>query len=144
MDLQPDKTPGLGLPQPSVEQSAASFGVFEGGHHGREVRPITMESPLPVQPQTTAAIPAAQPVAQQPIPIALAPDPGANSTMGSASATADDNTDALDEEWVSKAKAIVERTKSDPYLETKELNKAKADYLRVRYNKELKVSEESH
>jgi len=58
------------------------------------------------------------------------------------SVPADDDSDALDEEWVNKAKAIVEQTKADPYTESKELGKAKADYLRIRYNKQLKVDDQ--
>jgi hypothetical protein len=54
----------------------------------------------------------------------------------------DDNTDALDEEWINKAKAVVEQTKHDPRLESTELSKVKADYLRIRYNKHIKVAEE--
>ena len=58
------------------------------------------------------------------------------------STSADDDSDALDEEWVNKAKAIVEQTKADPYVESKELGKVKADYLRIRYNKQIKVAED--
>lgn len=47
--------------------------------------------------------------------------------------------DALDKEWVSKARAIVEHTKHDPYIQSHELGKMKADYLNVRYNKQIKV-----
>lgn len=54
----------------------------------------------------------------------------------------DDNSDDLDEEWVNKAKAIVDETKSDPFLESRELSKVRADYLKSRYNKDIKVSED--
>jgi len=65
------------------------------------------------------------------------------SDQSGAAASADDlSADALDEQWVNKAKAIVEQTKADPYVESRELNKAKADYLRIRYNKQIKVSED--
>ncbi len=49
----------------------------------------------------------------------------------------------LDEEWVDKAKAIVDRTRNDPFLETQELSKIKAEYLSTRYNKHIKVSEDN-
>jgi len=45
----------------------------------------------------------------------------------------------LDREWVNKAKDIVERTKSDPFAQSSELNKAKAEYLKARFNKELNI-----
>lgn len=54
----------------------------------------------------------------------------------------DDNTNDLDEEWVNKAKSIIEQTKSDPFLESNELNKMKADYLKSRYNKDIKAGKE--
>ena len=54
----------------------------------------------------------------------------------------DDGSDILDEEWVNKAKAIVDKTKNDPYLESLELSKVRADYLKTRYNKDIKVSED--
>ena len=50
--------------------------------------------------------------------------------------------DLIEQEWVNKAKAIVERTKEDPRLQNKEINKFKADYIKKRYNRVIKVSEE--
>lgn len=58
----------------------------------------------------------------------------------SAPAIADD-TDLIEKEWVEKAKEIVQHTKDDPYLQNKEMNKMKADYLKKRYNKDIKLSE---
>ena len=94
-------------------------------------------------PSTTAAAP--------PEPIVL-PDPGAMPPAGmpaqqaaqTNSATAAlmaDDADLIEKEWVVRAKAIVEHTKDDPHLQNREMNKVKADYLKKRYNKDLKVSE---
>jgi hypothetical protein len=55
-------------------------------------------------------------------------------------AIADDN-DLIEKEWVTKAKHIVEQTKHDPYVQNQEVNKMKADYLKKRYNKDLKLSD---
>lgn len=54
---------------------------------------------------------------------------------------ADDN-DLIEKEWVMKAKAIVERTRHDPYQQNKEVEKMKADYLKKRYNKDIKITED--
>ena len=54
-----------------------------------------------------------------------------------------DDADLIEKEWVNKAKEIVEKTKADPYQQNKEVNKVKADYLKKRYNKELKLAEDS-
>ena len=56
-------------------------------------------------------------------------------------AVADDN-DLIEQEWVDKAKAIVERTHDDPHLQNQEMNKFKAEYIKKRYNREIKVTEE--
>ena len=53
---------------------------------------------------------------------------------------ADDN-DLIEKEWVNKAKEIVERTRQNPYQQSQELNLFKADYMKKRYNKTLKLSE---
>jgi hypothetical protein len=76
-----------------------------------------------------------QPLAAVPVPT-TAPPVAAPAT--------DDNTDALDEEWINKAKAIVEQTKHDPHLESQELGRVKADYLRIRYNRHIKVVEDNN
>lgn len=57
--------------------------------------------------------------------------------------SSDDGSEELDQEWVSKAKDIVEKTKSDPFLQSQELSRVKAGYLKVRYNKDFKVGEDS-
>lgn len=57
-----------------------------------------------------------------------------------APATADD-ADLIEKEWVLRAKALVAKTKDDPHQQNKELNLYKADYIKKRYNKDVKVSE---
>ena len=52
-----------------------------------------------------------------------------------------DDSDLIEQEWVEKAKNIVEQTKSDPSTQSKELSKFKADYIKKRYNKDIKVAE---
>ncbi|HEY4963306.1 MAG TPA: hypothetical protein VIH90_01255 [Candidatus Saccharimonadales bacterium] len=54
--------------------------------------------------------------------------------------TADDN-DLIEKEWVIKAKKIVDSNRSDPYNQTKEINLFRADYMKKRYNKVIKISE---
>jgi hypothetical protein len=56
-------------------------------------------------------------------------------------ATADD-ADLIEKEWVLKAKEIVRRTQYDPHIQNREMTKIRADYLKKRYNKELKVAED--
>ena len=64
------------------------------------------------------------------------PIPQALTTPTSAS----DN-DRIEEEWVEKAKEIVAATKDDPYQQNRQLAAVKADYLKKRYNKVVKISD---
>ena len=49
--------------------------------------------------------------------------------------------DLIEKAWVEKAKDIVKATHGDPYSQNKELNKVKADYIKKRYDKDVKVIE---
>ena len=51
-----------------------------------------------------------------------------------------DDADLIEKEWVLKAKAIVAHTRSDPHQQNIEMTNIKADYLKKRYNKDLKTS----
>lgn len=76
------------------------------------------------------------PVESQTPPTASQPGMAANLP-----ASADD-TDVIEKEWVYKAKQVVAETRHDPYLQVREINKLRADYMQKRYNKELKLPEE--
>lgn len=52
-----------------------------------------------------------------------------------------DDTDLIEKEWVQKAKDIVARTKDDPRAQNREMGVFKADYVKKRFNKDIKVSE---
>lgn len=52
-----------------------------------------------------------------------------------------EDVDLIEKEWVIKAKAIVDKTKDDPNKQNQDINKFKADYLKRRYSKDIKVSE---
>ncbi len=48
-----------------------------------------------------------------------------------------DDIDLIEKEWVEKAKEIVDKTRSNPYLQNKAISEMKADYIKKRYNKDL-------
>lgn len=50
--------------------------------------------------------------------------------------------DLIEKEWVDKAKKIVEHTSTNPFEQQKALNLMKSEYLKKRYNKDLKTSDE--
>jgi hypothetical protein len=53
-----------------------------------------------------------------------------------------DDGDVIEKEWVEKAKQIVAHTRQDPYRQTKELHKFKAEYMQKRYNKTIEAVDE--
>lgn len=52
------------------------------------------------------------------------------------------DTDLIEKEWVERAKQIVEHTREDPYEQLRALSHMKADYLKKRYNKDIKLTDE--
>ncbi len=50
--------------------------------------------------------------------------------------------DEIEQQWVTKAKKIVEQTKSDPYLQERAVSRLQADYMKKRFNKDIKLPEE--
>jgi hypothetical protein len=135
------ETPGIPVPMPA-EQAGAVPGGLPGETAARPgeqpvintekalipglqppaVLPTTI--PLPVPSAMAAAVPAGQPAIPVPNPALLA----------------DDDKDLIEKEWVDKAKQIVERTRDDPYKQSEELTVFKADYIKKRYGKTIKVS----
>ena len=134
---------GSELPRPNTE--ATGFGVPEVVNN----RPVKAEQAskgaelpqfTPLQESSNAAQPLAG-VSPQSSTL-RAPEPLIpQATSANAPDIAEDN-DLIEQEWVHKAKAIVERTRDDPHLQNKEMNKFKASYIKKRYNKEIKVNED--
>ena len=137
MDPNFDKMTGFNLPQPveaappmpapEVHNVAATPEV--GGTNQLGGYSMTAST---IAPSTPATVPLPNVASSQAV--------GGGSLTVSPPAVADDN-DLIEKEWVNKAKEIVEKTKEDPYTQSKELTKFKSDYMLKRYNKELKLSE---
>jgi hypothetical protein len=114
---------------------------------------------VPVNPDgqnLPAQAPAQPPAMRQPVPPAmtlpLPPNPAApaaqNVPQTDVSATTQvatppviDDGDLIEKEWVHKAKQIVDQNRNDPYKQSEELTMFKADYMKKRYNKNIKVDE---
>ena len=78
----------------------------------------------------------------QQLPQISASDPSATTDDPMSSTLMADDVDLIEKEWIFKAKAIVAQTKDDPYVQNKELSKVKAEYVKKRYGKDLKVSKD--
>jgi hypothetical protein len=50
--------------------------------------------------------------------------------------------DLIEKAWVQKAKEIVMQTQGDPYNQNKQISGVKIDYIKKRYGKEIRSSEE--
>jgi hypothetical protein len=72
----------------------------------------------------------------------MAPTVPSQAHVSSPSVTEENDT-VLDDEWVGKAHDIIAQYQSDPYARSKELSKMKAQYMKVRYNKDIKISEDA-
>ncbi len=83
----------------------------------------------------------AQPPAA-PIPVLPSPSLPQATVPATAAPQIADDLDLIEKEWVEKAKSIVDQTKHDPRIQSREMNRFKADYLKRRFNKELKLEEE--
>lgn len=99
-----------------------------------ETAPMPAQSmPMPSQQIATSPLPAQVALSQ--------PSPTPEPVTTSAIPTLADDADLIEKEWVEKAKSIVAATRSDPRMQSSELNKFKADYLKKRYNKVIKLDE---
>lgn len=135
MNPQQDQTPGLRLPQPSFNIGQAPVAAAPMPNQGQQdVSPIVAESPVSNIDAARAAMPAMQPA----VPAAISPTLAAS---GTTAAQPEDET-ALDQEWVAKARETVLRTQADPYMQSREIGKIKSQYIKVRYNKDIKTAEE--
>jgi hypothetical protein len=141
MNPQSDQTPGLRLPQPSFDVGQASapsaaLPLQQPTQQFGQGMPLPSQASPVSSPQSAPVAPAAVQIPpQQSNPLA------ATATPVQESAQVDDES-SLDKEWVAKAREVVERTHGDPYLEANELSRVKAQYIKVRYNKDIKVDED--
>ncbi|HVC36180.1 MAG TPA: hypothetical protein VNE40_01900 [Candidatus Dormibacteraeota bacterium] len=142
MNPQLDKPNNFNLPPPAVDERINTPNSLEQGVTSQpEVSLGAPESRLPGS--TTLLAPPVFPT--------LPPSLGVPTTTQNdnpiqpAKPVADspvlaDDADLIEKEWVNKAKDIVNKTKEDPHLQTKEITILKTDYLKKRYNKSLKMS----
>ncbi|HET6747607.1 MAG TPA: hypothetical protein VFH06_05905 [Candidatus Saccharimonadales bacterium] len=107
----PEKRPEVGYERQETRQESTAANTA-----GLPMLPpVQVQSSVPTDDDTSAIPPSATPLV-----------------------AADD--DLIEKEWVDKAKAIVTKTKDDPYQREQEVGKLQADYLRKRYGKELGAS----
>ena len=105
---------------------------------------VPTNDPVPVdagaQPPQSIPPAAADPAPQQPTVPTPQPVPGAPvaPTVAGTPDAADD-VDLIEKAWVEKAKDIVHQTGNDPFTQSQQINHMKADYIKKRYNKDIRV-----
>lgn len=105
-----------------------------------EVQSGLVEQPLSSPPPLTPP-PGLDPASYADDDSAASQPMGTGNSQGGTGPHQAEDSDLIEKEWVMRAKAIVEQTKNDPYQQNKQINHFKADYVKKRYDKELKVSE---
>lgn len=118
-------------------------------YQGTPEAPAPAEQFVPAYEQTTERARAQAveqgtglPAVPPPNPVAAAtPIPAPIAAPGGVTPQIADDLDLIEKEWVEKAKAIVAHTKNDPRAQSFEMNRFKADYLRQRFNKDVKLEE---
>lgn len=126
MDLQSKQTPDLHLPPPSIG-GTSSQGSPQTASSDLGLPPLSGDSSTPTSASATPQLPQTSNYDD------ATPNP-------STAQLKEDEADDLDAEWVNKARRIVEHTKDDPYLQSREISKVKSEYLRIRYNKHTKIA----
>lgn len=130
--MEPNKESNpVELPEPIVQNQAEALPVS------------SPESAIQAPPTflPTQQLPAMQ-SAQPALQVAVGSNPMPQPLAGPATSTLiADDADLIEKEWVLKAKAIVAQTIHDPNLQSKEMGKVKAEYLKKRYNKNLKLDD---
>lgn len=140
-----NQIPGMELPTPETEvqnlseQSTSPPVTEKGSAQAIEQGVSQAPSAAPPFDMNLGPQPAVSTTAFD--PTQLIPSNTAASSTHDLPAIADDN-DLIEKEWVEKAKHIVSQTKADPHLQNSEMTKMKIDYLKKRYNKEVKLVEE--
>lgn len=134
--MNPNNQQGLNLPPPVSNEQLPPVEPAQSSPEQAAMPEVGNLQPA-VSAVPTPPIPMPQVPSSQVVPAQPARDYDAEDK---ASAAVVDDGDLIEKEMVNKAKAIVERTRDDPYKQSEELTVFKADYMKKRYNKTLKVN----
>jgi hypothetical protein len=80
--------------------------------------------------------------AQQPVPSIAIDATQSQGTIAHGQKSDDESDSVLDEEWIEKARTIVEKTRNDPYIQSREINRIRAQFMKAQYNRTIKTVED--
>lgn len=123
-----EKGPAVEIPAPGGEISPDS---------SSEALASPKENSPSKQPPAQISVP--QLPVTQAGPVANASDDAAGPTPQSDSHLTAADSDKIEKQWVDSAKKVIADTREDPRRQNRELSKLKADYIKKRYKKVIKV-----
>jgi len=122
------------IPQGPTNEALGTASYAEA-QTGRAIEQGAPQGQQPAPPVNNPLLPQAPPSVHPAPPVATP------ASFTGIPQIADDN-DLIEKEWVLKAKEIVARTRHDPYQQNKQVESFKADYMKKRYNKDIKLTED--
>lgn len=135
--MDPNRVGGLNFELPQQPPSPEGEQPQERSREAPASRPESSGN-KPQQP-ALPAIPDDIPAVDQPV-IAAPPQDITAPVPVDPKAIAED-AERIEREWVDKAKAIINHTKDDPYLQKDQMSRIKAEYIQKRFNKTIKTDE---
>ncbi|MDZ7744337.1 MAG: hypothetical protein U5K77_01070 [Candidatus Saccharibacteria bacterium] len=136
-EQQGESYPQTELPKPQTgefDSSAEQINTPNEQKMSQSVETTSTQTPSS-QPQQGTQV---QPTSDHTNPASDNDNSAANDQPDPSTPPIADDVDLIEKEWVHKAKEIVEHTKDDPYKQNQQMNQVRADYLKKRYNKEIK------
>jgi hypothetical protein len=74
-----------------------------------------------------------------PAPTDLGPAPAEQADLAGFTQLEAADADVIEPEWIERVKHVIATTKNDPHRQVREINMLKADYMKKRYNKDIKL-----
>jgi hypothetical protein len=131
------------MPLPEMSLPGSTNGVVSSGFESQPIHPevttaergsFSPQAPVmsvPVNPGLPLMATPGQPVSAAPQSI----------NQGSTATSHPTDVHDIEREYVGKAKMIIDQTKTDPYIQSRELSKVKAEFIKKQYGKDIKLSE---
>ena len=121
---------------------SAAAGEIHAGAGGGRMGPRASGVTAPGAPARRAAWTGGWAVQTAPPPAAVTSATAPLASSAGTTGLAAEDADLIEKAWIEKAKRIVAETRGDPYAQNKEINKVKADYIKKRYNRDIKHASE--
>ena len=141
--MDPTKVPNPNFDLPMVQlpevEEAAPMQQQMTERLNMEAPHTAAAAPPPVAPTNPAT--AAAPINL--MPVMPGSQPAAPVSMPLTGTMPASDSDLIEKAWVKTAKAIIEQTREDPYKQNKEITQMKVEYVKKRYNKDIKVNDSS-